>query len=69
MTDIYETLFGQKGNFVTNDEGRVIFMGGPGSGAGGGSDVGPVVKYTVSDHSLQYSSDLSVLYELWATLI
>ena len=39
MTDIYETMFGQKGNFATID-GRVVFMGGPGSGGGGGSGGG-----------------------------
>ena len=38
MVDIYETLFGQKGNFATI-EGQVVFMNGPGSG-GGGSEGG-----------------------------
>jgi len=39
---IYDILFGEKaGSFITTDEGRVIFIGGPGSGGGGtsGSEV------------------------------
>jgi len=35
MADLYDLLFGEKGNFITNEEGRVIFIGGPGGGAGG----------------------------------
>lgn len=37
MDDLYNLFFGEKGNFITNEEGRVIFVGGP--GAGGGSTV------------------------------
>ena len=38
---MYDLLFGEKGNFITTDEGLVVFIGGPGSGGGtGGSGSG-----------------------------
>lgn len=39
MPDLYDVLFGEKGNFVTTNEGRVIFIGGPGAGGGGAGSV------------------------------
>lgn len=55
MSDLYDMLFGekqqgQKGNFITNEEGRVIFVGGPGAGSGEGSG-GTEVSYSGTPES------------------
>jgi len=41
---IYDILFGEKaGSFITNEDGRVVFIGGPGAGGGGASGGGQEV--------------------------
>ena len=44
MSDFYEIIFGYRaskkaGSFITTDEGRVVFVGGPGAGGGGVSQL------------------------------
>jgi hypothetical protein len=44
MADLYEQWIekaeGRKGRFITNEEGRVVFIGGPGAGGGGAGGSG-----------------------------
>lgn len=44
MADLYEQWLekaeGRKGSFITNEEGRVVFIGGPGAGGGGSGGSG-----------------------------
>lgn len=56
MDDLYNTLFGEKGNFITKD-GRVIFVGGPGAGGGTAGGGGTPVTAANADELAQGMTD------------
>jgi len=64
MDDLYNILFGEKGNFITNEEGRVIFVGGPGSGGGTAGGSGTSVTAANADELVQAMDDVELYNSL-----
>jgi hypothetical protein len=56
MDDLYDLLFGEKGNFITKD-GKVVFIGGPGGGGGTAGGGGTQVTAANADELAQAMND------------
>jgi hypothetical protein len=56
MVDLFDILFGEKGNFITKDN-QVIFVGGPGGGGGTAGAGGTQVTAANADELAQAMND------------